>query len=219
MGGTEILGYNNYKVGDYMCGRLLLNTSIEDLREYYNIVKEVEEKRQQNYNYKKGEVFPSDISIVLHNKELKALSWGFPAKDKLMINGRCETIFERPMFAQAMEQSRCLVPVNSFYEWKEGSKHSISIKGTAIFSLGGIVKKCIMKDGTVADRFLILTTEANEEMKSLHHRMPLIIEKSLQEEFLNPWTKKQRIKEMLEPYSKNKLFIESLSDVQQLSLF
>jgi len=36
---------------------------------------------------------------------------------------------------------------------------------------------------------------------------------------LNPWTKKQRIKEMLEPYSKSKLLIESLSGVQQLSLF
>lgn len=219
MGGTEILGYNKNKVGDSMCGRFLLNTSIEDLREYYNIVKEVEEKRQQSYNYKKGEVFPSDTSIVLHNKQLKALAWGFPSKDKLMINGRCETIFERPMFAQAIEQSRCLVPVNSFYEWKEGSKHSIIIKGTPIFSVGGIVKKCILKDGTLEERFLILTTEANEEMRPLHHRMPLIVEKDLEEEFLNPWTKKQRIKEMLQPYSKNKLFIESLSGVQQLSLF
>lgn len=200
-----------------MCGRFLLNTSLEDLQEYYNIVREVQYNNEHKYS--KGEIFPANASIVLYNNELKALSWGFPTKDKLMINGRCETIFERPMFSYAMEHSRCLIPVNSFYEWKNGEKHSISIKTMPIFSLGGIVKRFVMKDGTFEDRFLILTTEANEEIKSLHHRMPLIIDRDLEREFLNSKASKECLRTMLKPYTKNTLNITALSDAQQLSLF
>lgn len=200
-----------------MCGRFLLNTSLEELQEYYNIVREVQYNNEHKYS--KGEIFPANASIVLYNNELKALSWGFPTKDKLMINGRCETIFERPMFSYAMEHSRCLIPVNSFYEWKNGDKHSISIKTMPIFSLGGIVKRFVMKDGTFEDRFLILTTEANEEIKSLHHRMPLIIDRDLEREFLNSKANKECIRTMLKPYTRNTLNITALSEVQQLSLF
>lgn len=200
-----------------MCGRFLLNTSLEDLQEYYNIVREVQYNNEHKYS--KGEIFPSNASLVLYNNELKALSWGFPTKDKLMINGRCETIFERPMFSYVMEHSRCLIPVNSFYEWKNGDKHSISIKTMPIFSLGGIVKRFVMKDGTFEDRFLILTTEANEEIKSLHHRMPLIIDRDLEREFLNSKASKECLRTMLKPYTKNTLNITALSEAQQLSLF
>lgn len=200
-----------------MCGRFLLNTSLEDLQEYYNIVREVQYNNEHKYS--KGEIFPSNDSLVMYNNELKALSWGFPTKDKLMINGRCETIFERPMFSYVMEHSRCLIPVNSFYEWKNGDKHSISIKTMPIFSLGGIVKRFVMKDGTFEDRFLILTTEANEEIKSLHHRMPLIIDRDLEREFLNSKASKECLRTMLKPYTKNTLNITALSDAQQLSLF
>lgn len=200
-----------------MCGRFLLNTSLEDLQEYYNIVREVQYNNEHKYS--KGEIFPANASIVLYNNELKALSWGFPTKDKLMINGRCETIFERPMFSYAMEHNRCLIPVNSFYEWKNGEKHSISIKTMPIFSLGGIVKRFVMKDGTFEDRFLILTTEANEEIKSLHHRMPLIIDRDLEREFLNSKANKECIRTMLKPYTRNTLNITALSEAQQLSLF
>lgn len=200
-----------------MCGRFLLNTSLEELQEYYNIVREVQYNNEHKYS--KGEIFPANASIVLYNNELKALSWGFPTKDKLMINGRCETIFERPMFSYAMEHSRCLIPVNSFYEWKNGEKHSISIKTMPIFSLGGIVKRFVMKDGTFEDRFLILTTEANEEIKSLHHRMPLIIDRDLEREFLNSKANKECIRTMLKPYTRNTLNITAISEAQQLSLF
>lgn len=200
-----------------MCGRFLLNTSLEELQEYYNIVREVQYNNEHKYS--KGEIFPSNASLVMYNNELKALNWGFPTKDKLMINGRCETIFERPMFSYAMEHSRCLIPVNSFYEWKNGDKHSISIKSMPIFSLGGIVKRFVMKDGTFEDRFLILTTEANEEIKSLHHRMPLIIDRDLEREFLNSKANKECLKTMLKPYTKNTLNITALSEAQQLSLF
>ncbi|WP_017416506.1 SOS response-associated peptidase [Clostridium tunisiense] len=200
-----------------MCGRFLLNTSLEELQEYYNIVREVQYNNEHKYS--KGEIFPSNASLVMYNNELKALNWGFPTKDKLMINGRCETIFERPMFSYAMEHSRCLIPVNSFYEWKNGEKHSISIKTMPIFSFGGIVKRFVMKDGTFEDRFLILTTEANEEIKSLHHRMPLIIDRDLEREFLNSKANKECIRTMLKPYTKNTLNITALSEAQQLSLF
>lgn len=192
-----------------LCGRFLLDSSIDDLKNYYNITNEV--------RYKRGELFPSDTSIIVDNSGFKSLSWGFPGKDKLLINGRCETIFERPMFSASMESRRCLIPANRFLEWKDGVKYSIGIEASEIFSFGGIVKRFILKDGTVADRYLLLTTEASDNMKNIHHRMPLILDRTLEREFLNPWTAKEDIKAMLRPYDKGKLSIISLNETMQLS--
>jgi putative SOS response-associated peptidase YedK len=192
-----------------MCGRFFLETSIEDLEGYYNLSNKV--------NYKVGEVFPSDTSLIVDNTGFKALPWGFLGKDKLLINGRCETIFERPMFKGSMESRRCLIPANKFYEWKDRKKYSIGVEDTPIFSLGGIVKRFLLKDGSVQDRYIILTTEANDTMKELHHRMPLIIDRTLEGEFLNPKASRDDLKAMLTPYKKRGLSIVSLEKVQQIS--
>jgi putative SOS response-associated peptidase YedK len=192
-----------------LCGRFLLENSLEHLKEHYNIKNEVQ--------FKIGEIYPSDAPIILDKTGFKSVKWGFPMNDKLIINGRCETIFEKPMFSKAMEESRCIIPANSFYEWKDGKKYTIKIEGAELFSIGGITKNFILKDGTMEERFLILTTEANEDMKKIHHRMPLIIEKSLENIFLQEKTSREQLMDILKPYKKRKLSIVPEGYSEQIS--
>jgi len=192
-----------------LCGRFLLENSLDYLKEHYNLRNEVQ--------FKIGEIYPSDTPIIIDKAGFKVVKWGFPMNNKLIINGRCETVFEKPMFSKAMEENRCIIPASSFYEWKDGKKYRIKIEGLEVFSIGGITKKFILENGTIEERFLILTTEANDEMKKIHHRMPLIIDRAFENIFLQEKTTREQLMDILKPYEKRKLSIVQEGYSEQIS--
>jgi putative SOS response-associated peptidase YedK len=150
---------------------------------------------------------------------LHMASWGLIpawAKDKqeaqqisnLTLNSRAETIFEKPSFEQAAKHSRCIIPVNGFYEWQHvGSKkqpYYISIKNDTLFSLGGLYSEWLDKDtGTTSHTFSIITVEANPLMQVIHNskkRMPLIISRDKEEQWLNPNLSISDVKSVATPF-------------------
>ncbi len=160
-----------------MCGRFLLESEVEDLVARYNAEYSIED-------YKFGEIFPSEnpITVVSENNKniLKAMKWGFPMRGskRLIINARSETALEKPMFKSSLLQRRCIIPANAFFEWKGDKgkkiKHRISKNHVDIFSMAGIYN--IFKDENNAyEAFTILTLNATGTMKSVHDRMPLIL--------------------------------------------
>jgi putative SOS response-associated peptidase YedK len=70
-----------------------------------------------------------DIPVVQDTaagRELTWMRWGFipswakdPNSGPLLINARSETAAEKPAFRSAFKNSRCLIPVDGFYEWKK----------------------------------------------------------------------------------------------------
>lgn len=165
----------------------MLDSDIEDIIRQYKILK------SEIDDYKKGDIYPSENSPIVIKDEVKLLKsakWGFPlqGKKRLVINARSESIIEKPMFRDAFYGSRCIIPANLFYEWKdEGNKkktkHKIYLKDQKILSLGGIYKSIIDESGKENLSFVIITTEANNYMKDIHSRMPLIID----DEVLDYW--------------------------------
>lgn len=98
--------------------------------------------------------------------------WGFPGKQgQLVINARCESAAQRPMFSASLEARRCLLPAECFYEWDAEKNMAVfsAMNGSLIF-LAGLWT--VYDDVT---RFVVLTTEANESMASVHDRMPLMV--------------------------------------------
>lgn len=125
-----------------------------------------------------GDVRPSEPALVLlaGHSELAAapMRWGFLKREKtgILINARAETVFDRITFRDSARLRRCVIPAAGFYEWdREKQIVSFSRKDSRILYMAGIYRKYGDED-----RFVILTTAANESVSPVHDRMPLILE-------------------------------------------
>ena len=123
------------------------------------------------------DLHPSDMADVLYGFDRKLhagqMRWGFPAAQSggLMINARCESALQKPMFSESVMRRRCVIPAAGFYECdRDKNKVTFFRKQEACIYLAGFYN---LFDGE--QRFIILTTEANEIMSPVHDRMPLIL--------------------------------------------
>ncbi len=124
---------------------------------------------------------------------LKPMKWGLvPSWTKPdragsgFINARFDTIADKPSFRNSYKNKRCVVPVSGFFEWQKDGKHKIPFfincgrdkDGDFIpMLLCGIYDNWTSPDGNDLETFSIITTEASAEMKSIHDRMPLILDR------------------------------------------
>lgn len=114
--------------------------------------------------------------------------WGFVpswAKEmkpgKPLINARAETVFEKPSFRHSIRRRRCLIPADGFYEWKgdvPGKKtpYHITRPDDGLFAFGGIWEHWTSPDGSELQSAAILTTRANAQLETIHHRMPVVVQ-------------------------------------------
>lgn len=163
-----------------------------------------------------------NIPIILDDNPDEAIlgNWGIIppwAKNrdgqKMTLNARIETIGEKSSF-KASVNKRCLVLVNGFYEWKwldakgkEKEKFYIQLDNDdKPFALGGIYNVWTDKEtGEQLTSFSIVTTEANELMAEIHntkHRMPMVLDKTIQE----AWLDDRKIQDFSFPHYNPKLF-------------
>ncbi|WP_068677686.1 SOS response-associated peptidase [Oceanobacillus sp. Castelsardo] len=177
-----------------MCGRYtLLQDELEILEEFD--IDESIDSYQPSYNIAPGQ----NVLAIIHDGRKKRagyLRWGLVpswAKDEKigykMINARSETAHEKPSFKKLMSQKRCLIVADSFYEWKkaDGEKQPkrIQIKDRNLFTFAGLWDKWIQGD-KVLFTCTILTKEANTFMQDIHHRMPIILPKEKENEWISP---------------------------------
>ncbi|NLK43842.1 MAG: SOS response-associated peptidase [Tissierellia bacterium] len=192
-----------------MCGRYSLDASIDVLIERYKASRSTRDFEGQE------EVFPTNsVPIVINNgnNEVKMMKWGFTFEftKRPIINARAETVDIKPSFRYAFFNKRCIIPVTSFFEWEniDGRKikRRISIEED-IFSLAGLYNTFQDKEGKLYEAFTIVTTEANEHMKEIHHRMPVIIPKGMEKYWLDrKFNNIDALKSMMQPY-KGKVII------------
>jgi len=121
-------------------------------------------------------------------RELVMLRWGLvpswakdPSIGNRMINARAETVAEKPSFRAAYRRRRCVVLVDGFYEWRrEGdvkTPYFISLASGGPFALGGLWENWHDRESDESiQTTALITTEANDFMRPLHHRMPMILE-------------------------------------------
>lgn len=132
----------------------------------------------------RGEIFPSQVVPVLAPNQIKRetcvypMRWGFkhPSRGILVFNARSETAREKPFYVSSTEDRRCVIPASRYYEWRkeDGKKIKYAFECTAAGRLfiGGLY---IRSSSEKLPCFSILTTEANDEIRCIHKRMPLLI--------------------------------------------
>ncbi len=148
----------------------------------------------------RGISLPADVSFSYHiapterawviasdaPHTLQAMRWGLvPAWAEAFrpsgrtINARAETVWEKPAFRDAVRRRRCLVPADSFYEWRiqaDGRRLPYRIlpaDGSLLF-MAGIWEEWHGREGAHRS-FAILTVPASADLHSLHDRMPALL--------------------------------------------
>jgi putative SOS response-associated peptidase YedK len=117
---------------------------------------------------------------------LALLSWGLLpswARDDTglrPINARAEGIGGKPMFRDALKHRRALVPADGFYEWTSEGKVKtpwyFRLSGGAPFAFAGLWERREAPDSAPVESFALVTTEANDLVRPVHARMPVILD-------------------------------------------
>ncbi len=163
-----------------MCGRFELKTKFEKLpkilKQDYPIGLEIKYQPQDV-------IRPNDPVLVIKNEgKIKTtfMSWGFippwandPFDKKILrpFNARSETIEKKKLFSGSWKHKRCIILASGFFE----KGFLIRKKNYETFWLGGIWSKWNSPDGAEIESCCVLTTEPNDLIKPLHHRMPVIV--------------------------------------------
>ena len=182
-----------------MCGRFVIDDSgdIEEMRKIFDDLKKYYSDTLEFLNVRRGEVFPTNtVPILIPKMELKIdtvpMQWGLKGhKDKIYINARSETVYETKTFRDSIQNKRCVIPCNGFYEWAKlrdaKEKYLIEPTATPMLYLAGIYEKRLdpMLPGKEQIRFVILTRESRGLIRSLHHRMPVVVERRYILKWLN----------------------------------
>ena len=156
-----------------MCGRFSLSSNLEELKSEFS--NEVSGNFPEKYNISPGQNSVV-ISLKKNNFYLNQIHWGFKLSklSKLVINARSETIIEKPLFKNLLLKNRCLIPANSWFEWNNENKpYLIKHKKNDIIAFAGLQRLEENKERS----FVIVTAEAGRNLKAIHTRTPLVINK------------------------------------------
>ncbi len=121
-----------------------------------------------------------------------------------MINAPAEGIADKPAFRAAFKSRRSLIPADGFYEWQAtpGGKvpWRITLKDGEPFAFAGLWERWEKApDGVPVESCTIITTSANQLVRRLHDRMPVILAPGDYAAWLGEDTARE-VSELLRPY-------------------
>jgi putative SOS response-associated peptidase YedK len=175
-----------------MCGRFTLRTPASAIAEQFSLL-EVPDL-QPRFN-----IAPSQPVAVVRvdplakettpqalKRQLVFLHWGLvpswaddPKIGNRMINARAETAADKPSFRAAMRRRRCLIVADGFYEWQTRGKRRqpmyIHLRDGRPFGFAGLWESWEGAGHSALESCTILTTAANDFMRPIHDRMPVIV--------------------------------------------
>ncbi len=192
-----------------MCGRYSLTASLSELVQRFEFDDGLEDYRPR-FN-----VAPTQqVLAVVGGDSRRAgfMRWGMvpqwaksdPA-GRPIINARAETVAEKPTFRESLRKRRCLIPADGFYEWqKQGTVKRpmrVALRSGDPFAFAGIWSKSGDPEGNRVSSCAIITTAANNLLRPIHHRMPVILPAEVEDIWLDPaLSDSDALTELLEPY-------------------
>lgn len=169
-----------------MCGRYNLITDAEALVDFFEIEQTLFDVSNlpPRYNIAPSQNVPI-VRDTAKGRELAMARWGLvprwwkEEKSRYStINARAETVAEKPTYREAFRRMRCLIPATGFYEWKrvddQKTPHHISLPQGGLFAFAGLWDHWD-KQGAGFDSCSIIVTSANDTMRPIHNRMPVIL--------------------------------------------
>jgi putative SOS response-associated peptidase YedK len=183
-----------------MCGRFTLRTPVLAVADLFDLPTNGVERavlEQARFNIAPTQQIAAVLQSTEHgNRELAWLRWGLvgpragdPKSGAPLINARAETVATKPAFREAFRARRCLVPADGFFEWKRHGRarqsYYIRMMDDRPFAFAGLWQRYRHGDATI-ESCAIITTEANELLRGLHDRMPVILDRQQFDCWLDP---------------------------------
>ncbi|WP_127584297.1 SOS response-associated peptidase [Paenibacillus koleovorans] len=173
-----------------MCGRYTITLTLEEL-----VIRFVMDRTSLPFYSPRYNVAPGQmIMAVIHdgeNNRAGELKWGLipswtkPENERSggtgIINARSESVAQKPSFKALLERKRCIIPADSFYEWKplpdgKGKQPMrIQLHDGSLFAMAALYDTWLTPEGQKLSTATIITTEANELIMDIHSRMPVIL--------------------------------------------
>jgi putative SOS response-associated peptidase YedK len=201
---------------------------MDDLGSYYNLNIEDYLLNEWTRMYHENG-FDHASSPILYDVDTVGLySWGLipwfvkSMPDALMLRNKTlncisEEMYDKPSFRDSLKAGhRCLIPMTGFFEWKwqdskgkEKTPYCIHLKEQKIFSLAGIY--ATWKDQSTEleyHTYSVLTTKANPLMEEIHNnkkRMPVIIPREYEKDWLSPQLSKDDVLALCQPFDEGKM--------------
>jgi putative SOS response-associated peptidase YedK len=146
------------------------------------------------YNVAPTQQIPVVVEPGKGERHVEPARWGltprFGNKALVLFNARVETLPEKASFRRLLPHRRCLVPADGFYEWEKvgGAKLPwlYRLKGAEPFAFAGLYDVWTEPDGREVTGCTILTTAPNELVLPVHDRMPVILPRDLEDDWLDP---------------------------------
>ena len=193
-----------------MCGRYVRTTPIERFATLFHAQGHPESWASYN-------IAPSNHVLVARNatqggREMTTMKWGLvpawsaePKTGYSTINARAETVAQKPAFRSAFRHRRCLIAADGFYEWHveaDGHKqpYFIYLEDHAPFAFAGLWEHW-ERDGKSLDSCSIIVTTANDRMRPIHDRMPVILAPEAFDAWMDPTVSQPEVLQpLLAPY-------------------
>jgi len=167
-----------------MCGRYLITSAPEAFRRLFGYPEQP--NFPPRYNVAPTQPVPI-VRLVDGKRQFALVRWGLipawvkdPRGFTLLVNGRGESVNDKPAFRNAMKRRRCLFLADGFYEWTDhggGRKRPFCVrpKDGQPVAFAGLWETWMGPNGEETETAAILTTEANRTLMPIHHRMPVVI--------------------------------------------
>lgn len=168
-----------------MCGRYTLHTKSQKLAS--SIAKLLPEQYEPSYNISPG------TNILTQTKEsLTCMQWGLRTPQNFHINARLESADTTPRFRESWEAYRCLIPANGFYEWlsdgiRKQPYYIYPAHAELVYFAGLWMPATKLEE---VPQCVILTTCAQERIKRIHDRMPVLLPESAHQKWLDNYLTK-----------------------------
>ncbi len=204
-----------------MCGRYTLKMPIALVTEELDLDRP-EFEVAARYNIAPTQRLP--VLTQEQPRHLQLMRWGLipswakdPSIGSKMINARAETLAEKPAFRMALQERRCLIPADGFYEWQQTGfgklpQHIHLISGN-LLTFAGLWESWRDGEGRELRSFTIITTTPNALMATIHDRMPVIIPPSKRAVWLDPATGPAEVQALLMPLPDGLLTTQTVGDL------
>ena len=214
-----------------MCGRYTLRTPTSELIEIFELVRNFELTPRYNIaptqsvpavRESPGPESPGAGPAGERRREFAPHVWGLippwsddPRIGGRMINARSETAATKAAFRDAFRRRRCLIPADGFYEWKKDGKTKqpclITLHDERPFAFAGLWERWERPDCPPIDSCTILTTQANDLLRPLHDRMPLILHREDYDRWLDANARPEELEPLLRPFPSAEMELREVS--------